>query len=65
MEEAVAARAEEVNVGAPGKSGRMNNTEVPVLWDEWQGGAAKMHGAVWTTAERTEDHDRRFSGTNT
>ena len=43
----------------------MNNTEVPVLWDEWQGGAAKMHGAVWTTAERTEDHDRRFSGTNT
>ena len=25
-------------LGAPGKSGRMNNTEVPVLWDEWQGG---------------------------
>ena len=24
-----------------------------------------MHGAVWTTAERTEDHDRRFGGTNT
>ena len=38
----------------------MNNTEVLVLGNEWQGSAAKMHGAVWT-----EDHDRRFGGTNT
>ena len=60
-----AARAEEVNVGSPGKSARKNNTEEPVLWDKWQGDAAKMHGAAWKTAERTEDHDRRFGGTNT
>ena len=60
--ETISAGADKIDVRAPRKGGREDNTQVHVLLDQGQGHAAKMYAAVRATAQRTKDHGGRFGG---
>ena len=64
VKETIPVRADNVDVRAPRKGGRKDNAEIPVLLDQGQGNAAKVHTAV-RAAQRTKDHSCGLGGADT